>query len=929
MQDKYRTKEQLLDELAKLHQQITELEKSEVEHRRTEQALRQSERIYRAIGESIRYGVWVCAPDGRNIYASESFLTMAGLTQEDCSNFGWGKVLHPDDAEKTIAAWQECVRTEGTWNIEHRFRGADGLWHHVLARGIPVRDERGQITCWAGINLDISDLKEAKEALRTAYEELELRVKERTVELQRQAGLLDLVSNAIILCGLGGRIRFWSHGARDIYGFTKDEAEGKLTYNLLKTRFPVPLEEIVDIVQRNGRWEGELTQTRKDGREIIVASKWALEIDEAGRPRAIMEVNLDITDRKRAEEALRTIGSYNRSLIEASPDPLVTIDPEGKISDANTATERVTGYLRKKLIGTDFSDYFTEPEKAKAGYLLVFREGVVRDYELEIRHRDGHVIPVLYNASVYRDKRGRVMGVFAAARDISRRRLMEQALRESEERYRTAIESASDGIALVKDGLHIYVNKRFAEIFGYDDPEEIIGKPLSLTVHPDDFERVGRINIMRLRSYPAPSRYEFKGIKKDGTARSFEVSATRTTYRGEPVALTYLRDITDYKRLEAELRQSHKMEAIGTLAGGIAHDFNNVLSGIIGFTEMVLDDISPDDPAHRRLELVLKGGQRGRDLVRQILAFSRQTEQEVREVPFGRVIEEALQLLRPAIPSTIDIRKTFTSGDDRVLADPVQVQQVLTNLCTNAAYAMRETGGKLEIEVTDADISEKGALSHPDIKPGRYIRLSVSDTGSGISPPDMEKIFDPFFTTKGPGEGTGLGLSVAHGIVKNHGGYIRAYSELNKGTVFHVYLPKVEATTFKETSIPRVIKGGQERILFVDDEEILVEMNCQRFERLGYTVVSSTNGREALDIFKADPRKFDLVITDYTMPQMTGLELARKLVEVRPDIPIILCSGLHEHITTEKATIPGIKAFIPKTSGIQELAELIRKVLAE
>jgi two-component system, cell cycle sensor histidine kinase and response regulator CckA len=233
----------------------------------------------------------------------------------------------------------------------------------------------------------------------------------------------------------------------------------------------------------------------------------------------------------------------------------------------------------------------------------------------------------------------------------------------------------------------------------------------------------------------------------------------------------------------------------------------------------------------------------------------------------------------------------------------------------------------LEVGLADADVSEAEALSHADIKPGRYIRLSVSDTGSGIPPRDMEKIFDPFFTTKGPGEGTGLGLSVTHGIVKDHGGYIRVYSEPEKGTVFHVYLPKTEALTPEETSLSRIAEGGQERILLVDDEEMLVAMNCERLERLGYTVVSSTNGREALDIFKADPQRFDLVITDYTMPQMTGVELAKALVEIRPDIPIILCSGLNERITTEQTAAPGIRAFLAKPSGRQELAELIRKVL--
>lgn len=377
------------------------------------------------------------------------------------------------------------------------------------------------------------------------------------------------------------------------------------------------------------------------------------------------------------------------------------------------------------------------------------------------------------------------------------------------------------------------------------------------------------------------------------------------------------------RRLEDRLRQAQKMEAIGTLAGGIAHDFNNILGGVIGFTEMMLEDVPPHEPAHRQLKLVLKAGQRGRDLVKQILSFSRQTEQKAKAVAVKGVIEEALNLLRPALPSTIEIRKTIVSVHDTVVADPVQLHQVLMNLCTNAAHAMRGKGGLLEIGLTDASMSEEEAFSYPGMKPGPYLRISVSDTGCGMPPHVMEKIFDPFFTTKGPGEGTGLGLSVVHGIVKNHGGSVTVSSEPDKGTTFHVYLPKTETSAFVEVRVSGSLQGGQERILFIDDEEMLIEMNRQRLEKLGYHVVSSTSGPEALALFRKDPHDFDLVITDYTMPRMTGLDLAKAMIEIRPEIPIILCSGVNEQIGTQY----GIKAFIAKTAGKEELAELIRKVL--
>jgi PAS domain S-box-containing protein len=650
---------------------------------------------------------------------------------------------------------------------------------------------------------------------------------------------------------------------------------------------------------------------------------------ETGDGRNILSVVSDIEVRKRAEDALRIISAYNRNLIEASPDPLVAIDHNGKISDVNVATERVTGYSRDIIVGSDFSDYFADPEKARASYQLAFREGVVNDYELEIRHADGHFTPVLYNASVYKDETGKVIGVFAVARDISERRRIEKALVESEERYRTAIENASDGIALVKGEKHVYVNRRFTEMFGHDDPSEIIGKPLALTVHPDDVERVLEINRMRQMGETVPFRYEFKGIKKDGTQRLIEVSAARTHYRGEPVSLAYLRDITDYKSLEEQLRQSQKMEAIGTLAGGIAHDFNNILAGIIGFTELAMEDIPPDNPVYHYMERVLKGGYRGRDLVRQILAFSRHSDHEKKPIALSHVVEEAVKLLRPAFPSSIEIQMRLHGNRDTILADPVQMHQVVLNLCTNAAHAMRDTGGVLEITIGDEDFSELEAIRSPDLSPGAYVRLSVSDQGCGITPDVINKIFDPFFTTKAPGEGTGMGLSVVHGIARNHGGHVTVNSELGKGSTFHVYLPRTEAVAAADAESPRQISGGNECILFVDDEEQLVELNLQRLRDLGYMVVATTSSVEALKAFAAEPDRFDLVIVDYTMPHMTGIDLATKLLEIRPDIRIILSSGFNEQIGPEMIKQTGIKAFIAKTAGKRELAKLIRQVLEQ
>ncbi len=563
------------------------------ERKRAEEALRQSERLHRAIGESINYGVWVCAPDGRNSYASESFLNMVGLTQDECSNFGWGDVLHPDDAEKTIAAWQECVRTEGMWDIEHRFRGVDGQWHHVLARGIPVRNEQGQITCWAGINLDINRPKRLEEALRDHQQELETK---------------------------------------------------------------------------------------------------------------------------------------NRQLQNAHD-------------------------------------------------------------ELEVRVQE-------------------------------RTEELQQA---------------------------------------YD--------------------------------------------------RLMEETRERA-------------------QLEEQLRQAHKMEAVGTLAGGIAHDFNNILAAIIGFTEMVLDDVSDNPFVQQKMERVLKAGFRGRDLVRQILTFSRRSDEEKKALHLSPLIQETFKLLRASTPTTIEMKLDLDDNRDLAYADPSQIQQVIMNLCTNASHAMREKGGTLEVSLRAITIDTGELLPEPDMTPGEYLVVSVRDTGQGMDDSVMKRIFEPFFTTKEKGQGTGLGLSVVYGVVKSHKGGIRVSSRPGQGSVFRVYLPaastvpEVESETVSWDTLPT----GTERILLVDDEEPIVELGQGVLRRLGYTVVAKRSGREALETFMADGT-FDLIITDQTMPEMTGVMLAAELLKLRPDLPVILCTGYSESISRETAQEIGIREFLMKPLSKRELAEAVRRAL--
>ena len=385
-------------------------------------------------------------------------------------------------------------------------------------------------------------------------------------------------------------------------------------------------------------------------------------------------------------------------------------------------------------------------------------------------------------------------------------------------------------------------------------------------------------------------------------------------------------EIAKRERAEQQLLQSQKLESMGVLTGGIAHDFNNILGPIIINSEMVLSDL-PEGPGVRsNLELILASGLRGRDLVRQMLLFSRKSEKKQEIITLSPVIKETFKLLRSSVPTTIQMELQLKTESDTVYADPSQIQQVIMNLCTNAAYAMRGTTGSINISLEHISFGPTD-LPEPDMQPGDYLVLSVKDTGVGMDEEIRSRVFEPFFTTKPVEEGTGLGLSVAYGIVKSHRGSITVYSEPGKGSVFRVYLPTAETGILEKAETLKPVPGGNERILFVDDEEPIVNSVGNMLQRLGYKIMVLTDSREALKIFSADPSQFDLVMTDQTMPFMTGEDLGKELMRIRSDIPVILCTGYADFISSEKATAMGFQGFIMKPFTIREGAELVRRVL--
>jgi PAS domain S-box-containing protein len=643
----------------------------------------------------------------------------------------------------------------------------------------------------------------------------------------------------------------------------------------------------------------------------------------------------DITERKRAEDELRDSEERHRRIVEASSDAILLRSKEIVIYANPAALKLFRANQPGDLIGKRYLDLVHPDDRALSAervkknidenWIASPREHRVLALDGQVVHVESTGVPVKYRGET------QVFGVF---RDITERRLANEKLRGTEKKYRELAESLPQVIFEIDlNGTLKYLNQTGFRLFGYT-PEEISkGFNVLEAFIPENRDRLA-IDIMLNVQGERFGRKDYTAVRKDGTKFPVGVHANRVMsgqtavgVRGILIDLTATRRAEEEKRkLEIQLQQAQKMEAIGALAGGIAHDFNNILSAIIGYTELAMLNEGVSN-SENELNQALIAANRAKDLVKQILAFSRQTDEERMPVRVALVAREAVKFLRATIPATIEIKTRLDEKSGAVLANSVELHQIIMNLCTNAQHAIGEQAGLLEVEVQNTEIGLAQKNDVIDLEIGSYVKLSVRDTGYGMGPDTIKRIFDPYFTTKEKGVGTGLGLAVVHGIVKKCGGAIRVESELGKGTTFHIYLPKVDMTASIKAEQPKTIVGGSERILFVDDEKMLVDIGQQALQRLGYDVVSRTSPIEALELFKAKPDFFDLVITDKTMPGMTGDALVKELLSIRPNLPVIICTGYSQTIDHERAKQKGIKAFVMKPLLISEIAAAVRKVL--
>jgi PAS domain S-box-containing protein len=550
-------------------------------------------------------------------------------------------------------------------------------------------------------------------------------------------------------------------------------------------------------------------------------------------------------------------------------------------------------------------------------------EGLTCEYRL--RHKAGRFVWVEDNRRTIRDAAGTPIEIAGVWTDITGRKAGEEAVRK----FDAIVESADDAIiGTTLEGIITSWNPAARAMFGHS-AGEIIGRPVVALIPPD---RAGEENglVGRIRNGERIRNFETVRLCKDG--RQIAVSATISPVQdreGKLVGVSKIvRDITQQRSLERQLRQAQKMEAIGTLAGGIAHDFNNILGAINGFAELAKQDAVGNPAVLECLDEVARAGSRATDLVRQILTFSRQSEQQRTHLQLRHIVGEALKLLRATIPSSVQFSINLAADAPVVLADPTQIHQIAMNLGTNAAHAMRGRSGRLEVKLGKIVVDTDMAAANPSLQVGPYALLTISDTGHGMPREVLERIFEPFFTTKAPGEGTGLGLSVVHGIMKAHEGCITVYSQPGQGTTFHLYFPAVAADEVAaipcEVTVPT---GNGERVLFVDDEEALAKLGERMLVRLGYQVDAQTNPGAALEAFRREPQKYALVITDLTMPGMTGIQLAPELLRIRTDLPVILTTGYAANLTLDDVHALGIRELVLKPLSRQSLGEAVHRAL--
>ncbi len=723
---------------------------------------------------------------------------------------------------------------------------------------------------------------------------------------------------------------YWSDEVYNLYGVDIDiEPTIDLTTSLIHPDDAERVHKSLELAIKEGQTH-ELDHRmvrQNDGNTIWVHAQTEIVCDVNGEPEYILGSIVDITERKQSESNLfKTAVSKNYldNILTSMADSLIVVNPNAIISSVNQATLELLGYEELEIIGKPIEIIFDEEQGvfSENGITDFIKKESIKNSEKNYLAKDGRKIPVQFSGSVMHDVEGNIEGFVCVASDRTERKEAEQEMILN----KLILDNLSEGVAMTRlsDGIIIYTNPRFEKIFGYE-PLEMLGisiGEINAPTEKDPEEVHAEINLsIEKKGYWFGEVY---CTKKDGSYFWTEAKLSIFNHSTHgAVAIGFQQDISERKLIEEKLRQSQKMEAIGTLSGGIAHEFNNILGGMMGYSELLMEKLPRNSEERTYIERVYSSGERASDLVKQILTFGRKDSSKQCPQKMSSVIQDALKMIRVTLPATIEIRADVDPECAPVMINTTQIYQVIINICNNAAHAMEEKGGVLAISLKEIQVSSNQPF--PSVNKGDYLLLTISDTGKGIPQDVKDRVFEPFFTTKEVGKGTGLGLSVVHGIVEQHQGRILVESEIEKGTTFNVFFP-VTVGEFHEIKDKEALSlEGAGHILVVDDEPCLVEFYKIGLKKNGFSTAVYHNSVQALEAFRENPYGFDVVFTDQTMPGLTGIELSKELLSIRADIPIILATGYSQTISKEDALSQGIKAYLQKPIKLKELIPTIQK----
>jgi PAS domain S-box-containing protein len=898
--------------------------------RQAEEALKKSEEKFsKAFNNSPVWVVLSSFETGRYIEVNETYLQDMGCRREDVlgrTSLEIDSWVNPDD-RRAIQARLEEQGAVRNMEVARRTRTGRIMTMLFSSEIIEVAGE----ACMLSVSLDISDRKRSEEQLRLSEDNLRI--------------TLDSIGDAVIATDVRGRITRLNPMAARLTGWTPAEAEHRPlqeVFHIVNAHTRHKVEDPAAKVLALGKLVGLANHTvliARDGREYQIADSAAPISGADGRIVGVVLVFRDVTEAYLQEHRIREQQATLERITANIPGIVYQLyarpnheygmryvsEKAGELFGLGVPLERFFDTLIRNLTKAEQAELFASLHNAAATLTpwqyegrFITAAGATRWYSCNaVPHRDdGEVIfdGVLMDITAIKTAQEEI---------LQRRRFLESVLYH-----------APDAIVTLDEAHRVIDwNPGAVQMFGYTS-EEAFGQPLDELVAHGDAARQAGEKTRQVLAGKRVEAFETVRYRKDGSPVHVIAAGSPILVDGrlKGVVAVYT-NITKQKAIEKErqdyeirIQQMQKMEAIGMLAGGIAHDFNNILSAVLGYAELALIDTPEDSPVHKNIRQIHAAGVRARDLVKQILAFSRQDEKELKPLQIGSQIKEALKMLRSSLPTTIDITAHIDPAVDNVMADPTQIHQIVMNLCTNAAQAMEEDGGRLTVSLSQTILTDSDVRLHPGLGAGRYAQLRVQDTGTGIPADILDKIFQPYFTTKEKDKGTGLGLAVVHGIVQSYGGDIRVDSAPGEGTTFDIYLPTIKAPA-ESTASPTAMPRGDERILLVDDETVIVDIGRQSLERLGYRVESCTSSIEALERFQRDPDRFDLVVTDMTMPTLTGDQLARELLSLRPDIPVILCTGYSSRIDSRQAKALGIRAMLMKPLNLHDLARHVRRIL--